>query len=72
MNLVCDMSVLGSTISSSIGKPKKCSLAIHSRGWVWDAKDELERLKVREQVKREMALIDMEYVKNELKRVSGV
>ena len=28
-----------------------------------DAKDELERIKVREQVKREMALIDMEYAK---------
>lgn len=37
-----------------------------------DAKDELEQLKVREQVKKEMALIDMEYAKKELKRVSGV
>ena len=37
-----------------------------------DAKDELEKLKVREQVKKEMALIDMEYAKRELKRVSGV
>ena len=36
------------------------------------AKDELEKLKVREQVKKEMALIDMEYAKRELKRVSGV
>lgn len=37
-----------------------------------NAKDELEKLKVREQVKKEMALIDMEYAKRELKRVSGV
>ena len=37
-----------------------------------DAKDELEKLKVREQVKKEMALIDMEYAKRELKRVSRV
>lgn len=29
-------------------------------------------MKVREQVKKEMALIDMEYAKRELKRVSGV
>lgn len=37
-----------------------------------DAQDELEKLKVREQVKKEMALVDMEYAKKELKRVSGV
>lgn len=37
-----------------------------------DAKDELEQLKVREQLKKEMALIDMEYAKKELKRVSVV
>lgn len=36
-----------------------------------DAQNELEKLKVREQVKREMALIDMEYAKRELKRVNG-
>ena len=34
-----------------------------------DAKDELEQ---REQLKKEMSLIDMEYAKKELKRVSGV
>ncbi len=37
-----------------------------------DAKDELEQLKVREQLKKEMALVDMEYAKKELKRVSVV
>lgn len=37
-----------------------------------DAKDELEQLKVREQLKKEMALVDMENAKKELKRVSGV
>lgn len=37
-----------------------------------DAQDELEKLKVREQVKKEMALIDIEYAKRELARVSGV
>ena len=37
-----------------------------------DAQDELEKLKVREQVKQEMALVEMEYAKRELKRVSGV
>lgn len=48
------------------------TLNIYTHLKLEDAKDELERLKVREQVKREMALIDMEYAKNELKRVSGV
>lgn len=37
-----------------------------------DAQDELEKLKIREQVKKEMALRDMEYAKRELKRVNGV
>ena len=37
-----------------------------------DAQDELEKLKVREQVKQEMTLVEMDYVKRELKRVSGV
>ena len=37
-----------------------------------DAKDELEQMKVREQLKKELALVDMEYAKKELKRVSGV
>jgi len=37
-----------------------------------DAQDELEKLKVREQVKKEMALIDIEYAKRELARVSDV
>lgn len=37
-----------------------------------DAQDELEKLKVREQVKQEMALVEMDYAKRELKRVSGV
>lgn len=37
-----------------------------------DAQDELEKLKVREQVKQEMALVEIEYAKRELKRVSGV
>lgn len=36
------------------------------------AKGEMEQLKVREQVKKEMALIDMEYARKEIKRVSGV
>ena len=48
------------------------TLNIYTHLKLEDAKDELERLKVREQVKREMALIDMEYAKSELKRVSGV
>ena len=37
-----------------------------------DAQDELEKLKIREQVKKEMALRDMEYAKRELKSVNGV
>lgn len=37
-----------------------------------DAKDELEQLKVREQLKKEIALVDMENAKRELKRVSAV
>lgn len=37
-----------------------------------DAKDELEQMKVREQLKKELALVDMEYAKKEIKRVSGV
>lgn len=37
-----------------------------------DAKDELEQLKAKEQLKKEMALVDMEYAKKELKRVSVV
>ncbi len=37
-----------------------------------DAQDELEKLEIREQVKKEMALRDMEYAKRELKRVNGV
>lgn len=37
-----------------------------------DAKDELEQLKIREQLKKEMALVDMENAKRELKRVSTV
>lgn len=37
-----------------------------------DAKDELEQLKVREQLKKELVLVDMENAKRELKRVSGV
>ena len=37
-----------------------------------DAQDELEKLKIREQVKKVMALRDMEYAKRELKRVNGV
>lgn len=36
-----------------------------------DAQDELEKLKIREQVKKEMAVMDMEYAKKELKRISG-
>ena len=36
-----------------------------------NAQDELEKLKVREQVIQEMALVEMEYAKRELKRVSG-
>lgn len=37
-----------------------------------DAKDELEQMKVREQLKKEMALVDMENAKRELKKVSAV
>jgi len=37
-----------------------------------DAKDELEQMKVRDQLKKEMALVDMENAKRELKRVSAV
>lgn len=37
-----------------------------------DAQDELEKLKVREQVKKEMALAEVEYAKRELERVSAV
>ena len=37
-----------------------------------DAKDELEQLKARDQLKKEMALVDMENAKRELKRVSAV
>ncbi len=37
-----------------------------------DAKDELEQMKVREQLKKEMALVDTENAKRELKRVSAV
>lgn len=37
-----------------------------------DAKDELEQIKVREQLKKEMALVDTENAKRELKRVSAV
>lgn len=37
-----------------------------------DAKDELEKLKAREELKKEMALAEMEYAKKELKRVSVV
>lgn len=37
-----------------------------------DAKDELEQMKVREQLKKELALVDMEYAKKELKRVNGI
>lgn len=37
-----------------------------------DAKDELEQMKVREQLKKELALVDMEYAKKELKRVSSI
>lgn len=36
-----------------------------------DAKDELEQLKARDQLKKEMALVDMENAKRELKRVSA-
>ena len=35
-------------------------------------KDELEQMKVREQLKKELALVDMEYAKKELKRVSSI
>lgn len=36
-----------------------------------DAQDELEKLKVKEQIRKEMALADMEYAKRELKRAGG-
>ena len=37
-----------------------------------DAKDELEKMKVREQLEKEMAIVDMEYAKKELKRINAV
>lgn len=37
-----------------------------------DAKDELEQLKAREQLKKELILVDMENAKKELKRVSSI
>lgn len=37
-----------------------------------DAKDELEQLKAREQLKKELVLVDMENAKKELKRVSSI
>lgn len=37
-----------------------------------DAKDELEQMKAREQLKKELVLVDMEYAKKELKRVSSI
>ena len=37
-----------------------------------DAKDELEQMKVRDQLKKEMTLVDMEYAKKEIKRVSSI
>ena len=37
-----------------------------------DAQSELENLKMKEQIKKEMALIDMEEAKRELKRVSSI
>lgn len=37
-----------------------------------DAKDELEQMKVREQLKKEMTLADKEYAKKEIKRVSSI
>ena len=48
------------------------TLNIYTHLKLEDAKDELERLKVREQLKKEMALVDMENAKRELRRVSGV
>lgn len=48
------------------------TLNIYTHLKLEDAKDELEQLKVREQLKKEMALIDMEDAKRELRRVSGV
>ncbi len=37
-----------------------------------DTKDELEQMKVREQLKKEMTLVDTEYAKKEIKRVSSI
>lgn len=48
------------------------TLNIYTHLKLEDAKDELEQLKVREQLKKEMALLDMEDAKRELRRVSGV
>lgn len=48
------------------------TLNIYTHLKLEDAKDELERLKVREQLKKEMALVDMENAKRELRRVGGV
>ena len=48
------------------------TLYIYTHLKLEDAKDELEQLKAREQLKKEMALVDMEYAKRELKRVNGV
>ena len=37
-----------------------------------DAKDKLEQMKVREQLKKEMTLVDMEYAKKEIKRLCSI
>jgi integrase len=36
-----------------------------------DAQDELEKLKMQEKVKKEMAMLDMELAKKELRKISG-
>lgn len=48
------------------------TLNVYTHPKLEDAKDELEQMKVREQLKKEMALVDMENAKRELKRVSAV
>lgn len=48
------------------------TLNIYTHLKLEDAKDELEQLNLREQLKREGALVDMENAKRELMRVKGI
>lgn len=64
--------------SDSEGKPQighadiATTMNVYTHLKLEDAKDELEQMKVREQLKKEMTLADMEYAKKEIKRVSSI